>query len=69
MFQKTIVRVGMIVLITFAVSILFVSAKRNHGRSYHQASDTKAIDGMKTSIYGEYIIWESLGNTSLVVEF
>ena len=63
MFQKTFIRFTVMIAITFTVAILLMAFHRQ--QSGCDENDKPAT--AKQAVYGEYIIWESLGSTVLSI--
>ena len=67
MFQKTFIRFVFAIVFTFSTAILLVAASKKQNLPGAINSREKCTEAIRTSIYGEYIIWESLGSTILSV--
>ena len=64
MFQKTFIRFAITVAFTFTIAILLMAATRQHSGC---AESPGPAAKHAPAVYGEYIIWESLGSTVLSV--
>ncbi|HUR12009.1 MAG TPA: hypothetical protein VM012_11595 [Flavitalea sp.] len=62
MSRPTFIRFVLLLFVTLGVSILFLSARL---KTQRQPNTRQQEEVTKPAMYGEYIIWESLGNTIL----
>ncbi len=63
MFQKTFIRFTVLVAFTFTVAILLMAFTRQQSG----CEGNRKADVNKSAVYGDYIIWESLGSTALSI--
>jgi hypothetical protein len=63
MFQKTFIRFTLMVAFSFTVAILLMAFRRQQAGC--EGGNKPVVT--KPAVYGEYIIWESLGSTILSI--